>query len=87
MKDDEIKNILRYEFGFEGQLLNHLIMESLETAGFQEKIERNWEGVFETSFLGKKGTGKYPLAAMKKLWIEIYNDPKFRDRLKKKEQN
>jgi hypothetical protein len=84
MRDEEIKSILKHEFGFEGQLLNHLIMESLDAAGFKEGVPRNRNGEFEASFLGKKGVGNYPLAAMKNLWVEIYNDPKFRNRLEKK---
>ena len=83
MQDEEIKDILTNEFGFDGQLLNHLIEESLESAGFSEKIAKNTEGMFETSFLGKKGVGKYPSYAMKNLWLEIYSDSSLKDKLRK----
>jgi hypothetical protein len=87
MQDEEIKGILVNEFGFDGQLLPHLIMESLESAGFDEKIAKNSEGEFETSFLGKKGTGRYPAYAMKRLWLEIYSDPSLRDKLRRKKKD
>ena len=89
MQDEEIKNILINDFGFEGKLLNHLIMQSLEVAGFREAITRNTKGEFETSFLGKKGIGKYPAYAMKNLWLEIYNDPDLKEKLRnnKKDQS
>ena len=83
MKDEEIKDILINEFGFKGDILTHLIMESLESAGFSEKIAKNTEGMFETSFLGKNATGKYPAYAIKNLWLEIYSDPNLKDKLRK----
>ena len=87
MSDEEIKKILIYELGFEGELLNHLVMESLETAGFKERVEKNTDGKFEASYLGKNGVGDYPLAAMKNLWLAIYNDPDLKDKLKKERSN